>query len=95
VGWSWHVRQHNSLLPGSLVDKRIDEVINFYDTTDLQAALDFLRRYDVRYVVVGDLERTYYAAEGIAKFSRLVEQGKLQEIFSVPGHVSIYKVRLE
>lgn len=95
VGWSWHVRQHNSLLPGSLVDKRIDEVINFYNTTDLQAALDFLRRYDVRYVVVGDLERTYYAAEGIAKFPRLVEQGKLQEMFSVPGHVSIYRVRLE
>lgn len=95
VGWSWHVRQHNSLLPAPLIDKRISEVIDFYNTTDLQTALDFMRRYDVRYVIVGDLERTYYAAEGIAKFQRLVEQGKLQEMFSIPDHVSIYRVRLE
>jgi uncharacterized membrane protein len=80
---------------GHVGERRIAEVIDFYNTTDLQAALEFLRRYDVQYVVVGDLERMYYSAEGIAKFPRLVEQGKLQELFSISGRVSIYKVRPE
>ncbi len=57
VGWSWHVRQHNSLLDGAVVDKRINEVNDFYNTTDVQAAQQFLDKYKVRYVIVGGLER--------------------------------------
>ncbi len=82
VGWSWHVRQHNSILPGSLVEKRIQEVVNFYSTPDVEAAMIFLNRYDVQYIVVGDLERGYYPLEGLDKFPRMVESGLLLEAFS-------------
>jgi uncharacterized membrane protein len=95
IGWNWHVRQHNSLLPGSVVERRIGAVVDFYNTGDIETAVEFLRRYQVQYVIVGDLERTYYAPEGIAKFPRMVEQGKLQELFTSQAglsQVSIYKV---
>ncbi|MGD9049470.1 MAG: DUF2298 domain-containing protein, partial [Anaerolineae bacterium] len=32
VGWSWHLRQHNAVLPGSVVENRIAAVSNFYNT---------------------------------------------------------------
>ncbi len=81
VGWSWHVRQHNSLLDGAIVDKLIDEVNNFYNTQDIQSAKEFLNRHHVQYIVVGDLERAYYDANGINKFQDMVKQGVLKIAF--------------
>jgi uncharacterized membrane protein len=81
VGWSWHVRQHNSLLDGAIVDKRIDEVNDFYNTVDVQTAQHFLSKYRVKYVIVGDLERAYYDANGLGKFQEMVNQGLLRMVF--------------
>lgn len=95
ASWSWHVRQHNSLMDGAIVDRRINDVKNFYDTTDLDAALAFLERYQVEYVILGDLEREFYAPEGVEKFSLLVQQGDLEEVFSEwgdEGSVQIFRV---
>jgi len=95
AGWSWHVRQHNSLMDGSVVDKRIQAVKDFYDTADPAAALSFLQRYNVGYVILGDLEREFYAPEGMAKFETLIQQGSLQEAFSAwgsEGSIQILKV---
>jgi uncharacterized membrane protein len=94
VGWSWHVRQHNSILPGSIVENRINQVNQFYNTTDVSVALGFLRRYQVKYIVVGDLERAYYAPEGLSKFQQMVQDGKLQVAFGAAGasEVTIYQV---
>jgi len=82
VGWSWHLRQHNSVVPGQVVEQRIEEVKNFYNTVSVEDALAFLRRYRAQYIVVGQLERIYYADTGLAKFPRMVEQGELQLVFS-------------
>jgi YYY domain-containing protein len=97
IGWSWHMRQQNSLLDGAIIDKRIDDVNNFYNTQDIQAALEFLNRYQVQYIVVSDLERTYYAPEGINKFQEMVTQGKLQIVFgdNTPQTATIFKVAAE
>jgi YYY domain-containing protein len=95
VGWSWHVRQHNSLLPGDVVENRIAEAKDFYNTTDSQAAIEFLRRYQVEYIVVGDLERALYSPAGIAKFSDWANRGWVQQVFSLQqgaSQVAIYKV---
>jgi uncharacterized membrane protein len=81
VGWSWHVRQHNSLLDGAIVDRLIDDVNNFYNTQDTQAAKQFLDKHKVQYVILGDLERAYYDANGINKFQDLVNQGILKIVF--------------
>jgi uncharacterized membrane protein len=81
VGWSWHVRQHNSLLDGAIVEKLIEDVNNFYNTGDVQLAKQFLDQHQVRYVIVGDLERTYYDANGLNKFQNMVNQGVLRVVF--------------
>jgi YYY domain-containing protein len=81
VGWSWHVRQHNSLLDGALIDKRIDDVNGFYNTPEISLAQQFLKRYRVRYIVLGDLERAYYDAQGIGKFQWMVDQSLLRIVF--------------
>ena len=45
---------------------------NFYTTTDTKFARDFLNLYDVRYIIVGQLERAEYRSEnvpsGLSKF---------------------------
>jgi YYY domain-containing protein len=81
VGWSWHVRQHNSLLDGIIVDKLIEDVNNFYNTQDTQSAKQFLDKHQVQYIIVGDLERAYYDANGIGKFQDMFDQGVLKIVF--------------
>jgi len=68
VGWEWHQQQQRALLPGNWVSDRIAEIENFYRTTNLQAAVDFLRKYEVKYIILGQQERGLYAGEGLAKF---------------------------
>ncbi|MEI6290142.1 MAG: DUF2298 domain-containing protein, partial [Chloroflexota bacterium] len=68
VGWSWHQRQQRALFPGEWVSGRIDEITNFYNTPDLFAARDFLTKYSVKYIIVGQMERNMYTPTGIAKF---------------------------
>ncbi|MDD5370738.1 MAG: DUF2298 domain-containing protein, partial [Anaerolineaceae bacterium] len=95
VGWSWHVRQHNSLMDGAIVEKRIAEVKDFYTTTDLNSALSFLRRYQVKYIILGDLERGYYPGDGLNKFAEMVRTGTINEFFKKDlgsSHLVIYKV---
>ncbi len=94
VGWSWHVRQHNSLLDGAIVDSLIDEVNYFYNTDDLLSAQEFLQRNQVQYVILGDLERAYYDPNGLPKFSKMLEQGFLKIVFgdNSPSSTSIFEV---
>jgi uncharacterized membrane protein len=74
VGWNWHQRQQRGLL-STWVEDRVADVGTFYATTDIQAARDFLKEYDVKYIVVGQLERAEYQRtdlpmpDGIAKFA--------------------------
>lgn len=69
VGWEWHQQQQRTLLPSTWVSDRIEEIDDFYTTTDLYAGRDFLIKYDVRYVIVGQQERGHYPGPGLDKFS--------------------------
>jgi uncharacterized membrane protein len=68
TGWDWHQRQQRARF-STRVDERQREVVEFYRTGDAGLARDILRKYDVQWVVVGDVERNYYPEEGIAKFN--------------------------
>lgn len=60
VGWQGHEQQQRVYFQGQVIQRGL-EVDNFYATTDLVAAVDFLHKYNVRYIIVGQLERGKYA----------------------------------
>ncbi|MEX1248566.1 MAG: DUF2298 domain-containing protein [Anaerolineales bacterium] len=69
IGWNWHQRQQREFVPGNDIWARVNGVEAFYTTTDLAAARDFLQKYDVKYIIVGQLERAYYPGAGLDKFA--------------------------
>jgi YYY domain-containing protein len=90
AGWEWHQQQQRALLPGSLVTNRILEIDQFYQTTDLQQAHDFLRKYEVGYIVLGQQERGQYPGPGLDKFP--AANGSLwREVYN-EGDTTIYEV---
>ncbi len=70
VGWNWHQRQQRAVIPSEWVTQRIDQITAFYNGEDQAESSAFLARYNVRYIVVGQLERAIYDPAGIAKFER-------------------------
>ncbi len=94
IGWSWHTRQHNSLLDRAVVDQRIEQVNEFYNTTDINIAKEFLNKYRVSNIIVSGLERAYYSPEGLDKFVAMANQGELSIVFGdlTKESALIYKV---
>jgi YYY domain-containing protein len=90
VGWNWHQRQQRTLTP-QRVEERVSEIGLFYTTEDAQQARDFLDRYDVRYIVVGQLERAAYPGAGLEKFAAY--DGQLWDMTYSQGATTIYEVR--
>jgi uncharacterized membrane protein len=70
VGWNWHQRQQRGLVADSWVWDRVNEIGVFYNGTAPEQAAEFLCKYDVSYIIVGQLERSYYPG-GIDKFEAL------------------------
>ncbi|MCL4560459.1 MAG: DUF2298 domain-containing protein [Chloroflexi bacterium] len=90
VGWAWHEEQQRALLPSTWVTDRIAAIQSFYDTTDPSAAMEFLRTYNVKYIIVGQLEEIYYSPVGLAKFPKY--NGVLWKEVYHQGDTSIYEV---
>jgi YYY domain-containing protein len=85
LGWGNHEGQwHGSSFRG-LLDQRNEDLETLYTTPDWQATQSILDQYNVRYVVVGNLERTTYRVheEKFNNFLNLVFQ---------QGNVTIYEV---
>ena len=87
AGWSWHQRQQQAGVRDNHVDDRIADVQRIYATTDVEEARRLLNRYGVQLIVVGEVERIFAPAEGLAKF----DQMGLEKIYDIEG-VAIYRV---
>jgi uncharacterized membrane protein len=70
IGWDWHQKQQRSVLPGQVIERRIQDANAMFTTTDVEQLSYLLDQYDVDYIYVGPLERLYYAGEGINKFDQ-------------------------
>jgi uncharacterized membrane protein len=90
VGWSWHQRQQRGP-QAQEVDQRINAVGEFYTTIDPSLAQNFLRKYNVSYIIVGQLERIVYPGHGLDKFD--VYAGQLWDEVYRDGQTVIYKTR--
>lgn len=70
LGWNWHQRQQRGFLDYNGITNRLNEIPLFYQTTSVEEALSFIDRYNVKYIIVGQLERVYYPGEGLNKFEK-------------------------
>lgn len=87
IGWDVHQGQQRLAYSDQVTQRRAD-VDSFYNTHDTRLALQILRRYDVRYVFVGGLERRYYDHAGLSKIQRLPGISRVYDSASV----QIYRV---
>jgi uncharacterized membrane protein len=94
LGWNWHQRQQRALIPPTLITDRVTEIGLFYASPDVQSALAFLKKYGVKYIVVGQLERNVYPVlegmDGLAKFEE--NNGKYWRSVYRDVHTVIYEV---
>jgi uncharacterized membrane protein len=90
IGWNWHQRQQHTRQTDE-VWTRVDDVEALYNTTNLDYALSQLELYDVKLIIVGDLERAYYTQDGLHKFETMAAQGYLKAIYKRDNTV-IYEV---
>jgi uncharacterized membrane protein len=91
LGWNWHQRQQRAVADTQEVWNRAHDVETIYNSRISSIAEPLLHKYEVRYIVVGPMERVYYAPEGLAKFEPMVDEGILQAVFRNEG-VTIYEV---
>lgn len=82
LGWPGHEGQWRDQ---SLQGSRMDDIKALYTTSDWSTAEIILKRYDIRYVYVGNLERNTYRVDE-QKFNRF-----LKPIYQ-QGSVTIYEV---
>jgi uncharacterized membrane protein len=89
LGWNWHQRQQRTQFTQDVED-RVNQIDSFYSTSDVQAARSFLNEYNVKYIIVGQLEQAEYAGPGLDKFVQY--NGKLWNSVYHDGNTSIYQV---
>ena len=94
IGWAHHETQQR--YPDGL-NERVDDVHTLYDSTDIAEKKGLLLKYDVRYVIVGDVERywlygadPYASPAGLAAFDRMV--GTTLEVAFRSGTTTVYRV---
>jgi YYY domain-containing protein len=90
IGWNWHQRQQRAVVPQGWVWDRVQAVRSFYTTTDIEAACAFLRKHQVSYIIVGQLERAYYQGPGLDKLA--AGDGTLWRAVYRDGVTTIYHV---
>jgi len=89
VGWNFHQRQQRALT-ALWVEERVAAIGNFYNSINPKFTVDFLKTYDVKYIIVGQLERAAYTPEGIAKFAQF--DGTYWKSVYRDGNTVIYEV---
>ena len=88
LGWRWHQSQQRGVYAPQ-VDQRLRDVQTMFGDPSPARVQPLLNKYGVRYIYVGDLERAYYSAAGLAKFEQMTDL--LRPVYREAG-VTIYEV---
>jgi len=90
IGWNWHERQQRAVNSSDWVYQRIDDVKAFYQSEDIDRCKELIEKYDIRFIVVGQLERSLFTETQLAKFE--AQDGRLwEQVFSYQ-ETAIYRV---
>lgn len=94
IGWDHHETQQR--YPDGISERMVD-IRTLYDSPDVAVKSAILVKYNVRYVIVGDVERDsiyagelYASADGIAAFDKMV--GTTLEVAFKSGTTTVYRV---
>jgi len=68
LGWNWHQRQQRGALNYFGIQDRLLEIPEFYLTEDIDRTREFLEKYDVEYIILGQQEQAYFPGSGLNKF---------------------------
>ena len=61
LGWQHHQTQQRNLQNfDRLISSRVNNAKAFYETTDIETAMELIDFYDIEYIIVGTYERVYY-----------------------------------
>jgi len=90
LGWPWHQIQQRTPYAYA-VEERSQDIKEIYSTEDVGRAQELLTKYEVEYIVVGELEQAHYPAPGLDKFEQMVGKGLVFPEFRNQG-VNIYRV---
>ncbi|MDO9300857.1 MAG: DUF2298 domain-containing protein, partial [Anaerolineales bacterium] len=95
IGWNWHQRQQRGASAPNAITDRVSAIGMFYTTQDVESARAFLSKYQVKYIVVGQLERNIYpdlglGADGLSKFEKY--EGKYWKAVYHDKNTTIYEV---
>ena len=90
IGWDWHQKQQRWGYQW-MVDQRVTDVSKAFGTIDQALALSTLKKYEVEYVFIGQLERLYYPEDGINKFYDMERRGILSLVYG-NQEVNIFRV---
>ena len=85
LGWPWHQIQQRG--DWELIRRRTADIAETYSTANMERKRELLEKYNIEYVVIGDLERIYYDAKGLEKFPQMTDK-----VYD-NGHTAIYAVR--
>ena len=91
VAWDWHAKQQHWGYVHE-VEARFDDARELFTTRDTGRARALLSTFNVGLIYVGELERSIYAAESLAKFDRMQAFG-VREVYR-DGDTVIYRVDL-
>ncbi len=70
LGWNWHQRQQRGAIDHNGIANRLAEIPEFYLTEDVEIARKFIEKYNVEYIILGQLEQAYYPGNGLLKFKQ-------------------------
>lgn len=90
IGWDNHQNQQRRGYQW-MVEERLRDVRQLYTADNPLTAVSLLKKYDVKYIYVGQVERLYFPAAGVAKFDRMV--GQYLDVAYENQEVKIYKVK--
>lgn len=72
LGWDYQVGQQLGERTGGILNQRRQDAFAIYNGDETQAVA-LLKRYHVRWIVVGSIERSLYSEAGLAKFARIAK----------------------
>jgi YYY domain-containing protein len=92
IGWGFHQEQQRGVTQTlkDLIKERESDVGAFYSATDPAEAQLILDKYNVKYVILGEVEQLYYPGQGLTNIQDGLG-GMLQKVFEY-GQTQVYEV---